>query len=778
MRDISHLDNGLIFTDSEKCIGCNNCIRKCPTLESNVGVLGDDGVCKMHLDSAECILCGTCLDTCTHDARSFRDDYDMFMHDLRKGKQISVLIAPALLINYADEYQYILGYLKSLGVNSFYSVSFGADITTWAYLKYITENNALGKFSQPCPAIVSYAERHLPELLDEIMPVQSPMMCAAIYLKKYKGVTDDLMFLSPCIAKKIEMDSSRGLGMYKYNVTFINLMNSIRENGINLRTFEPVNDTIDYGLGSLYPVPGGLRENVEFYLGDDAMVAQAEGEIHAYEQMDLYKKLREEWNRHEMLPTLVDILNCGRGCNYGTATEFRHSDNGAIQVAIHKIRRDRRKKVRESAGNIDTGHNPQMNLDALNERHSDLNLNDFLCSYEDKTVKKPLLSSNQINNAYAEMRKSSEAEKRFDCTACGYKTCSDMAKAMTLGINVKENCAEYVKFLAQEQMSYQRTVISHFGEVSDLITQLNGDNVRISDDTSTINSRVEAAVDHGVKMGETLNDLQKEFEKIIKSYQQISDVARTTNILSINASIEAAHAGQMGRGFGVIAEEMGNLAQKVLAVAGQNESDSNSISGVLLELVDSINTFNVMIDEIKGSTGEIKSNVSNITGGTANIMELVQHLENMAETGKVQELTMKQVWDATTSEHLDTSSLRNAPGERKAYKSGEVIVNEGDSDADTMYLVLDGTVNVVKNRGTQESKTVATLKAGDLFGEMALFLNEPRTACVIASGQVTVIEIHRDILMQFMENSPEIANAIIGTLCKRLKNILVSVASI
>jgi len=85
MSNIGHLDNGLIYTDSEKCIGCNNCIRKCPTLESNVGVLGDDGICKMHLDGAECILCGTCLDTCTHDARLFRDDHEAFMEDLRGG---------------------------------------------------------------------------------------------------------------------------------------------------------------------------------------------------------------------------------------------------------------------------------------------------------------------------------------------------------------------------------------------------------------------------------------------------------------------------------------------------------------------------------------------------------------------------------------------------------------------------------------------------------------------------------------------------------------------
>ena len=631
MVDVGHLDNGLIYTDSKKCIGCNNCIRKCPTLEANVGVLGDDSICKMHLDGAECILCGTCLDTCTHEARLFHDDHDTFMEDLKRGKKISVLIAPALLINYASEYQHILGYLKSLGVHNFYSVSFGADITTWAYLKYITENNALGKLSQPCPAIVSYAERHAPELLGEIMPVQSPMMCAAIYLKKYKGIDDELMFLSPCIAKKIEMDSDRGLGMYKYNVTFVSLMRHVRENNINLKSFPDINDTIDYGLGSLYPAPGGLRENVEFYLGDEAMVAQAEGEIHAYEQMDLYKKLRDEWTRHGMVPTLVDILNCGRGCNYGTATEFRHSDNGAIQVAIHRIRREKRRQVRENAGNIDTGHDPKVNLAALNEKWKSLKLSDFLCRYENKTVKRPTLTDLQMNDAYAQLRKTTDTEKRFDCTACGYKTCTDMAKAMVLGINVKENCQEYLKVIAKEQTEYQLAVIDHFKEVSEVIHGLNQDNITISGNTTNINERVEDAVGSSEKMQNDLSELQSELQKINHAYTQIVNIARTSNILSINASIEAAHAGSMGRGFSVIAEEMGSLANKILAVATQSESNSDAIAKALNELVSSAESFTTGINGIHGTTGEIRENVDKITAKTQNVLTLMLELESANE---------------------------------------------------------------------------------------------------------------------------------------------------
>ena len=103
---------------------------------------------------------------------------------MRSGKKISVIIAPAFLANYPNEYGRVLGYLKQKGVNHIYSVSFGADITTWDYLRYITENNFTGGISQPCPAIVNYIEKYIPELIPRLVPIHSPMMCTAIYVKK------------------------------------------------------------------------------------------------------------------------------------------------------------------------------------------------------------------------------------------------------------------------------------------------------------------------------------------------------------------------------------------------------------------------------------------------------------------------------------------------------------------------------------------------------------------------------------------------------------------
>ena len=217
---------------NDKCIGCNKCIRACSCIGACVAVEGKEGRAKIDVDPVKCIACGACIDACEHGAREFADDTERFFTDLARGERISILVAPAFKANYPEEYERVLGGLKSLGVNRIINVSFGADITTWGYLNYVKKYNFTGGISQPCPAIVGYIERYIPELIPKLFPVQSPMMCAAIYAKKELGITDRLAFISPCIAKKNEIDDPNTGGYISYNVTFDHLMKYVRQHGI------------------------------------------------------------------------------------------------------------------------------------------------------------------------------------------------------------------------------------------------------------------------------------------------------------------------------------------------------------------------------------------------------------------------------------------------------------------------------------------------------------------------------------------------------------------
>ena len=253
----------MVFTN-EKCVGCNKCIRSCPVLMANVAEEG-----KININEEMCIQCGACFDNCMHEARDYDDDTAKFLQDLKNGKRFSVIVAPAFIANYPKEYKKIYGYLKSLGVAHIYSVSYGADITTWAYISYLKETGKTGLISQPCPAVVNYIEKYQPELIPMLVPLHSPMMAEAVYLKKYKKVEDELVFLSPCIAKRLEINDKNTGGYVKYNVTFKKLMEAI---GGAYRNAQEAEEESSYGLGARYPKPGGLKECVHFFLGNQTAV--------------------------------------------------------------------------------------------------------------------------------------------------------------------------------------------------------------------------------------------------------------------------------------------------------------------------------------------------------------------------------------------------------------------------------------------------------------------------------------------------------------------------
>jgi ferredoxin len=587
-----------------------------------VKVKEGEGVFKIYTDEKECILCGTCIDTCTHNVRHFIDDTQAFFDGLKAGKTISALIAPALLLNYPDDYKYILGYLKERGVNRFYSVSYGADITTWAYLNYIGQRGPQGLISQPCPVIVNHIERHQPDLINNLIPVQSPMMCTAIHLKQYMNVNDEFVFISPCIAKKVEIEAPRGLGMIRYNVTFNNLLEHIKSEGRSLRSYDELGDEIDYGMGALFPVPGGLRENVAFYMGAEALVLQAEGESHVYPYL---RELHTWLPRAKLTPHLIDCLNCGRGCNFGTATEFRNQHTDFAQIEAQNLRQKKHADFFEESGKVIT--DPKVRLQMLNEKYKDLNLDDFLCRYENlESTKRPPTGS-EINAAYAGMLKFSEMDKKIDCCSCGYPTCQKMAEAIALGLSHKESCVYLIKAQLKTQLEGAQRIVDTFGSISELLEQLSADNISISEDATDINERVEQAVIHSGDMKRALEEVQGVFKNLTGSISEITNIARNTNILSINAAIEAAHAGQFGVGFAVVASEVGDLAKKSMAAATKNRDNNNNISKVLKRLVETTATLADQINEIRQATETITQNVGGIKQKSGKIMSLMDAIE-------------------------------------------------------------------------------------------------------------------------------------------------------
>lgn len=629
----------MIFTN-DNCVGCNKCIRSCPVLTANVSVDA-----RIDVNEEMCIQCGACFDNCHHGARDFTDDTAKFFKELKNGRKFSIIVAPAFIANYPKEYKKIYGYLKSLGVAHIYSVSYGADITTWAYISYLKETGKTGLISQPCPAIINYIEKYQPELIPMLVPLHSPMMAEAVYLKKYKNVTEDLVFLSPCIAKRTEVNDKNTGGYVEYNVTFKKLLEAI---GDKYLTAKEADEESSYGLGARYPKPGGLKECVHFFLGNHISVLQIEGEAEAY------KFLKEYAERKANMPFMVDILNCQKGCIRGTATDERIDDTD-VELAINEMN----KLVSNDEVKRGDAHNPWNNTLSLEKRwqyfceqFKELNIKDFAREYDNKKVNIKIPSESELNSIYVEMHKLTAESRCIDCSCCGYDTCKNMATAIYNGANVKENCIHYVKALAEAERDEIENM--HNKNVEDQLNRKSKlDNI-IEQFELLNNGVMDMAKANSITAGDT-NDITLSIAKIIEECEQvnkaltffsefvdvykgsnddIAGIANKTNLLSLNASIEAARAGESGRGFAVVAGEIRNLATSTKELIETNNKQAEDIVpriGMSVELikklVNDVTLLNERISNIAATTQEISAQSDSIRNLSEGIQEAVKEIK-------------------------------------------------------------------------------------------------------------------------------------------------------
>lgn len=126
-------------------------------------------------------------------------------------------------------------------------------------------------------------------------------------------------------------------------MTFDHLMKYVREHNIS-GTF--ASDEIEYGLGSIYPMPGGLKENVYWFLGDDVYIRQIEGEKHTYRYLEEHKEEIAKGMNKELF---IDALNCGMGCIYGTGVEEEIARTDTALYNIHQIQENCKKNTKNSA---------------------------------------------------------------------------------------------------------------------------------------------------------------------------------------------------------------------------------------------------------------------------------------------------------------------------------------------------------------------------------------------------------------------------------------------
>jgi len=198
--------------------------------------------------------------------------------------------------------------------------------------------------------------------------------------------------------------------------------------------------------------------------------------------------------------------------------------------------------------------------------------------------------------------------------------------------------------VAMEQMTATVKEVAINAESS--TAEIQASNNQVTTGSKGVETTVEAInvlsgeIDHASDAVNTLNDNASKIDEVVSS---INAISQQTNLLALNAAIEAARAGEQGRGFAVVADEVRTLAGRTQA-----------------------------------ATVEIKAMIEDLQAGTSNLTEVMQRTVALANDGKKQVMmTGKDL--SNIAEHsikvLDLSTLIATSAEEQSLVANEISAN-------------------------------------------------------------------------------------------------------
>ena len=117
---------------------------------------------------------------------------------------------------------------------------------------------------------------------------------------------------------------------------------------------------------------------------------------------------------------------------------------------------------------------------------------------------------------------------------------------------------------------------------------------------------------------------------------------------------------------------------------------------------------------------------------------------------------------------MDTGTLG------KIYHDGEIIIRQGDI-GDCMYVIQEGQVEIIVEQGGREMQ-LAVRGEGELFGEMAIFEKERRSATVRAVGSVRLLTVDEKNFMRRVHEDPSLAYRMVEMMAHRIRELSNEVA--
>ena len=320
--------------DQAKCIKCGRCKNECPyhaiveydrpcSAACGVKAIGSDYLGRAEIDDSKCVACGNCIQECPFGAISDKSEIYQLIKTIKSGKKVYAIIAPSFAGQFGalTTPEQVFAGIRQLGIKEVVEVGLGADITTLneanEFIETVPEKEPFMGTSC-CYSWKLMVEKNFPEINDYISESSTPMVYSSHYIKK-NHPDCKVVFIGPCISKKLEALQEHVKDYVDFVITFEELMGMFVAKGIEPSEIE-VDGKIEQAsvTGRGYAVGGGVAHAVEARIHEinpdqDVRIECAEGLADCVKLM----KLAKVGLKNGML---LEGMACNYGCIGGPGT--------------------------------------------------------------------------------------------------------------------------------------------------------------------------------------------------------------------------------------------------------------------------------------------------------------------------------------------------------------------------------------------------------------------------------------------------------------------------
>jgi len=420
-----------ITVNNKKCRKCSYCIQICPA--KAIKFYKD----QVTIISERCIMCGSCITECPQHALNYKSGFQQVIDFIENKEKTIACIDPAFpaILDFWTPNQFVT-VLKKIGFTEVWEGAFGAELISQAYRKILNEETQKPLISSFCPVIVFYIQKYLSQLIENLVPIVSPMIAIGRIARAIKGSDWKFIYITPCLAQIKEMTSPEVAGAVDRVITFKDLRRLLKE---ELEKKENYPETPFDGpkpfLGRVISVIGGLYRSTgsQFdILMDDITVT--------------YGHKRTIGSLNQLATGYInarffDFLFC-HGCVDGPFIDRDLSVIARRQKVVRYAKQEMEKQdVLSVITELDKFEFIDLKRDFLNMEQ-----------------KLPVPTEEQIRAILKKIDKLPPS-KNLDCRACGYASCREKAIAVAQGIADEEYCLPYL--LEQSKKIYKELEKSH-----------------------------------------------------------------------------------------------------------------------------------------------------------------------------------------------------------------------------------------------------------------------------------------------------------------------------